>query len=96
MTATAALTGQTLDSIIDQLSRFQQRATYGAVAGVVDSSPRSLMKGRPRDQRSCWVVGRSTGQPTGYADDQVDPRLNSRETVLGTTEDLRAWLENPS
>ena len=94
MTATDTA-GHSIDSILDQLDQLHQRATYGAVAGVVDSSPRSLMSGRPRDQRSSWIVGRTTGQPTGYSDEQIHPDLTSREQILDNPDDLRKWLENP-
>lgn len=37
---------QKLDEIIDLLNRHKQRATYGAVAAVVDRPPSFLMAGR--------------------------------------------------
>lgn len=88
--------GHTLDSILEQLDAFHQRATYGAVAAVVDTSPRSLMSGRGREPRSSWVVSRQTGQPTGYAEEQIHPSLEERRMVLATPEALRQWLEDPS
>ncbi len=91
-----AVTGHTLDSIIEQLDTFHQRATYGAVAALVDTSPRSLMLGRERSPASSWIVSRQTGQPTGYAAEQMHAALTERETVLSTPESLRQWLEGPS
>lgn len=85
-----------LDAILEQLDQFHQRATYGAVAAVVNSSPRSLMTGRERNARSSWIVNRGTGKPTGYADAQTHPDLEERETVLDTPESVRAWLADPS
>ena len=79
MTAGLAVAGYTLDSILDQLNEFHQRATYGAVAGVVNSSPRSLMTGRDRDQRSSWIVSRESGLPSGYAEEQKHPSLTERD-----------------
>ncbi len=96
MTATASATEHTIDTILDQLDRFHQRATYGAVAGVVDSFPRSLMSGRARDQRSSWIVSRKDGMPTGYEPDQTHPDITHREQILGNSEALRSWLQNPS
>jgi len=96
MPDTADVAEITLDSIIEQLDRFHQRATYGAVAAVVDTSPRSLMAGRERNPRSSWVVSRQTGVPTGYAEDQIHPFLMERETVLSNPEALRHWMENPA
>src|SRR5215217_8971094 len=96
MTAAPAVEQHTIDSILDQLNQFHQRATYGAVAGVVNSSPRSLMSGRDRDRRSSWVVSRESGQPSGYADDQKHDALTEREKILGSPEELRSWLKDPS
>jgi hypothetical protein len=96
MTAAVAATGHTLDSIIDQLDRFHQRATYGAVAGVVDSAPRSLMQARDRNPRSSWVVSRKDGLPTGYTPEQTHPEITERETIIDTSEGLRSWLLCPA
>lgn len=95
MTA-VAIQQHSLDSILDQLNQFHQRATYGAVAAVVNSSPRSLMVGRDRSPESSWVVSRQTGQPTGYADEQKHGALTERERILGSPEELRHWLKDPS
>jgi hypothetical protein len=53
-----------MDEILDTLQQARQRATYGAVAAIVGSSPRTLMAGRDRDMRHSWVVSRRSGQPT--------------------------------
>ena len=95
MTETMAVAGWTLDAILDQLDVFHQRATYGAVAALVDSSPRSLMTGREREPKSSWIVSRQTKQPTGYAPEQIHPALAERESILATPESLRVWLERP-
>ena len=96
MSGTATVEGLTLDSIIEQLDSYHQRATYGAVAALVNSSPRSLMSGRERDPRSSWIVSRQTGQPTGYSPEQTHEALGERDAVLSTPESLRRWLEDPS
>jgi hypothetical protein len=95
MTASVAVPGQTLDSILDQLNTYHQRAPYGAVAGVVNSSPRSLMSGRDRDPHSSWVVSRENGEPSGYTEEQKHAALNERERVLSSPEELRVWLREP-
>ncbi len=92
---TATVTGNDLDFIIDLLDKFHQRATYGAVAAIVNKAPRSLMIGRERNPRSSWIVSRGTGAPTGYSAEQVHPALEERGNILSTPEALRAWLENP-
>lgn len=85
-----------LEEIVDLLDRHGRRATYGAVAGVVGHSPRSLLKGRERGRRFSWIVNRETGLPTGYADEQIDPRLKDSGPVISTDRELRTWLENPA
>ena len=83
----------TMDQILDALDRGHQRATYGAVAAVLDTAPRTLMSGRERDQRHSWVVSRGNGQPTGYQPDQLHPSLHERSNVIQTKEELLRWLE---
>ena len=95
MTGTSVAPGNTLDSILDQLDQFHQRATYGAVAAVVNSSPRSLMTGRDRNPHSSWIVNRGSGLPTGYADDQIHAGIAERNAILDTPESLKAWLNDP-
>jgi hypothetical protein len=90
-----AVAAHTLDSIVEQLDKFQQRATYGAVARLLGRPPRGLMQGRSRSQRDSWIVSGSDGMPTGYSPEQVAPGLKSRETILRSPENLLAWLENP-
>jgi hypothetical protein len=41
-------------------------------------------------------VNRETGMPTGYPDEQIDPRLKDSGPVLVTDNELRQWLENPA
>ncbi|MEO8623472.1 MAG: hypothetical protein ABI625_20515 [bacterium] len=82
----------TLDEILDALDGMHQRATYGAVAAVVGRSPRTLMKGRERDQRHSWVVGRHSGRPTGYETEQLHPDLTVTDLVIETREELAKWL----
>ena len=91
--ATAAYT---IDSIVDQLDRFRQRATYGAVAAVVNRSPRNLMDKRTRNPRDSWVVSRKDGMPSKYPPEQVHPEIKTRDTVLSTGAALESWLANPN
>ena len=82
----------TMDTILDALDSGHQRATYGAVAALLGKSPRTLMTGCERDQRHSWVVSRKSGEPTGYAPDQVHPSLRERPEVFETKEELGRWL----
>ena len=81
-----------LDQILDALHCKHQRATYGAVAAVLGNSPRTLMKGRERDQRHSWVVRRQSGQPTGYEPDQMHPDLTGSERIIESRDELERWL----
>jgi len=95
MTTVATSTDHTIDSILDQLDRFHQRATYGAVAGVVGSSARSLMSGRQRNQRASWIVNRRDGKPSGYELGDTHPDIEERERIFATPDELRSWLAEP-
>ncbi len=86
----------TLDNLLERLERHRQPATYGAVAGVVGSHPRSVMSGRTRNERNSWVVSKETLQPSGYQPHEMHPDLQAAVAavgVLSTPEALRAWLE---
>jgi len=84
----------TIDQVIEQLALHRQRATYGAVAGIVGGLPISLMSGRPKSQENSWVVSASTGLPTGYAEQEMHPDLKYRSKILSTAEELLAWLRS--
>jgi hypothetical protein len=84
----------TMDQILDALDEGHQRATYGAVAAVLDRQPRTLMQGRERDQRHSWVVSRKNGEPTGYQPSDVHPALRERAGVIDSKEELARWLQS--
>ena len=86
------MTTYDLDGVLAALNHHQQRATYSAVAALLDQAPRALMQGRPRARENSWIVSKSTGRPTGYADVDLHPALMANATVLMTREDLAAWL----
>lgn len=83
-----------LDQVIAALNQHHQRATYSAVAGLLDQSPRLLMRSRPREQGNSWIVSKTTGKPTGYTDTDVHPQLMANESVLETRDDLATWLRS--
>lgn len=83
-------------AIVELLDRYHQRATYGAVAGLVRTSPRSVMQGRKRDWLHSWVVNQSDGLPSEYHELQIHPKLRERERILVTPDELREWLASPS
>jgi hypothetical protein len=86
----------TLDQILDRLSQYHQRATYGAVGGVLGVIPIAVMQERPRDARHSWVVSQETGIPTGYTPAERDPNLHARNEILIERTALLDWLNNPN
>jgi hypothetical protein len=54
------------------------------------------MHGRPRAPENSWIVSKTTGRPTGYADGDVHPNLTANETVLTTREELASFLATRS
>ena len=84
-----------LDDVIDLLDRFHQRATYGAVGGVVNRPPAFLMNDPPRNHRHSWVVNAETLLPTKYVDAEIHPALRERDHVLTSVAALEAWLRDP-
>ncbi len=85
-----------LDQILDALNRHHQRATYGAVAGLVGAVPRAVMSGRKRDWRHSWVVNEETGKPTEYSDLRIHPSLTEKAHVISSAEELERWLRDGS
>jgi hypothetical protein len=83
-----------LEEIVELLDRNAQRATYGAVAKLTGNAPRSLLKGRDRGRNYSWIVNRQTGKPTGYKDDQIDPRLADSQAVIDDADELQRWLDD--
>ena len=81
-----------LDQILDALNRHHQRATYGAVAGLVGTVPRAVLSGRKRDWRHSWVVNEETGKPTEYSDLRMHPSLAENDHVISSSEELEQWL----
>jgi hypothetical protein len=91
-----------LDDIVTQLDERKQRATYGAVAGILGVVARGLMAGRQRNHKYSWVVaatGSGRGSPTGYADEQIHPdclrQIRARlDNLIEESERLKAWLSS--
>jgi hypothetical protein len=84
-----------LEQIVDRLNEFHQRATYGAVAALVDRTPRNVMQGKKRMWRYSWVVAQADGQPSEYHDLQKHPKLRDRDHILESPDELAAWLQDP-
>lgn len=97
----------TLDEVVALLNEHRQRATYGAIAGVIGASTtRRLMKGRTGAHENSWVVAKRTnrkagsrrGWPTGYLESDLHPDCLHQirtcpDDILDEVDDLRKWLE---
>ena len=81
-----------LEEIVDLLDEHRQRATYGAVAGVLDRPATFLMSGIAREPRYSWIVNQKSLLPTGYSDEEKHPELEKRSFVLMNERELRAWI----
>jgi hypothetical protein len=86
---------RSLDDILDLLNRYHQRATYGAVGGIINRHPKFVMQDRPRNHLHSWVVNQDTGLPTRYSEDEMHPALLERTAILTSDTDLNFWLKNP-
>lgn len=80
-----------LARLVEALERHSQRATYGAVAGVVGLVARSVMQGQVKGPRNSWVVSSETHLPTGYTKEQRHPLLEAKAGVICSNEELAAW-----
>lgn len=83
----------TIETILVYLNAVPVRATYGAVGEVLGVRPQVVPRllGARRPEAS-WIVNGSTGEPTGYTPDEVDPRLAGTH-VIRSGDELRNCLE---
>lgn len=81
-----------LDKIVRLLAAHQQRATYGAVAGVLNRPAQFVMQGAPRTHLYSWAVNAETLLPTGYTEEEMDPRLLDNPEVIMTSLELEDWI----
>jgi hypothetical protein len=84
----------TLDEILDVLQRHHQRASFGAVAGILGRDPRSLFDGYMRTPGTAWVVNKSTGLPTGTKENDYPAGLLQNKHIIDTPDELRLWLRD--
>lgn len=95
-----------LEGIVEKLAARRQRATYGAVAGVLGILPRGLMAGRAKAPLFSWVVAKTSnagtgarkGWPTGYTDGEIDPACLEQcrrdpAGFIAEADELRKWLK---
>lgn len=87
------MTQSKLGIILRELDAAKQRATYGAVGGLLGQLPRSVMGHLPRIPKHSWVVLADTHEPSGYAPAQMHPELRSNAHVIADPDELRSWLD---
>jgi hypothetical protein len=80
------------EMVIGQLAQHHQRATYGAVGGVVGLPAQSVMYRQPKSHQNSFVVSSRYHLPTSYLPQELHPNLQSRSMVIASADDLRAWL----
>ena len=81
-----------LDDILARLELHRQRATFGAVAGLLGREPLGLLEGYTRTQRTSWLVNKTTGKPTGQDNATIHPGLFKNPHVIKGSVELKAWL----
>jgi hypothetical protein len=79
--------------VIATLARHSQRATYGAVGGVVVLPAQSVMQGEAKNHRNSWVVSAKNGEPSGYSKEDWAPLLKTNPEVIHSPIALAAWLK---
>ena len=78
-----------LVKFVEFLQRNKVRATYHAVADAAGVPQRSV--GALLDQRcplASWVVNASTGEPTGYSENEKHPDLRLHKEIITSGDDL--------
>ena len=83
-----------LAEVVAYLSRAKVRATYGAVAGLLGVIPQSMgARLGPRNRAASWIVNASTGMPSGYPPEDIDPALAASGEIIRDAAELRRRLE---
>ena len=78
-----------LVKFVEFLNQNKIRATYRAVADAADVPHRSV--GALLAERSplaSWVVNASSGEPTGYSDNEKHPDLHLHKEIIRSGEEL--------
>jgi len=85
----------TLEDILAFLRYEHIRATYGAVAEVIQVKPNEVghLIG-VRRKEVCWVVNARTGLPTGYRESLLDPNLREKDEIIRTDADLEQRVKH--
>lgn len=79
--------------VVATLERYSQRATYGAVGGIVGLPAQSVMQGEAKNHRNSWVVSIQKGEPSGYSEKDWAPLLKANPEVIQSPIELAKWLK---
>lgn len=85
-----------LAMVVATLERYSQRATYGAVGGIVGLPARSVMQGEAKNHRNSWVVSIRKGEPSGYSEKDWAPLLKANSEIIQSRIRLATWLKEHS
>ena len=77
-----------LGAILIRLDKYRQRATFGAVAGLLNRDAFTLFDGYPRTPLTSWVVSKGTGKPTGQSPSEIHPDLFDNPRILSSADEL--------
>lgn len=83
-----------LSEILDFLNERKMRAHYGAVAGVLDVTPRAvgIMLGEP-SPRASWVVAKDDDMPTDYEAEKQHPELQRTSLIIQSSGALNRGMQ---
>ena len=82
-----------LGVILRELNAAKQRATYGAVGGLLGRLPRSVMQGLAKNAAHSWGVLSGTEEPSGYHPAQLGPALHRNPHVIREAAELKQWFD---
>jgi hypothetical protein len=83
----------TLVEILHFLNDQQVRATYGAVADVLNVIPRSMgARLGSHSEEASWVVSAWSGLPTDYSEEEMHPALRRSREIITAGYDLKKRL----
>lgn len=82
----------TVTSICLQLKEHKQKATLNAVAKVLETSPKLVLSGKPKNHLFSWIVDRGDSKSV----QGEDPALKTADKpVITDYRELEEWLEKP-
>jgi hypothetical protein len=80
--------------VVDYISSVKTRCTYNAAAEALGVTPSVFKKllGERRPEIS-WFVNSGTGEPSGYAEEEIHPELHRTKRIIKSSEVLKRNLD---